>query len=107
MDGNYSSTFDLRMPRADAVIWLDQLHWICFARVLWRIAPSYGQAREDMAPGCPEQIDLEFLRYVWTFPKKGRHRIVVAFARYDAMSRTAILRSDCEAQAFLDAVAVI
>src|SRR3954464_11046350 len=23
MDGNYSSTFDIRMPRADTLIWLD------------------------------------------------------------------------------------
>jgi adenylate kinase family enzyme len=106
MDGNYSGTFDLRMPRADAVIWLDQLRRICFARVLRRIAGSYGQVREDMAPGCPEKIDLEFLRYVWTFPKKHRPRIVGGLARHDALPRTAILRSDREAQAFLDAVAV-
>jgi hypothetical protein len=59
-----------------------------------------------MAPGCPEKIDLEFLRYVWTFPKKHRPRIVGGLARHDALPRTAILRSDREAQAFLDAVAV-
>lgn len=106
MDGNYSGTFDLRMPRADAVIWLDQRRWICFARVLWRIARSYGQVRGDMAPGCPEHVDLDFLRYVWTFPRKHRPRIIAGLARHDALPRTVILRSDREAQAFLDAVAV-
>jgi hypothetical protein len=25
------------MPRADAVIWLDQMRWICFARVPRRL----------------------------------------------------------------------
>jgi adenylate kinase family enzyme len=106
MDGNYSSTFDIRLPRADAVIWLDRPRWICLARVLRRIAGSHGQVREDMAPGCPEQIDLAFLRYVWTFPRKHRPRITTALARHDAFPRTAILSSDREAQAFLDAVAV-
>ena len=106
MDGNNSSTFDLRLPRADAVIWIDRPRWVCFARVLRRIATTYGQVREDMAPGCPEKIDLEFLRYVWTFHGKYYPRITAALARHDALPRTAILRSDREAQAFLDAVAV-
>ena len=107
MDGNYSSTFDIRLPRADAVFWLDRPRWICFARVLRRIAQTYGQVREDMAPGCPEQVDLAFLRYVWTFPKKHRPRITAALARHDALPRTAILRSDREAQAFLDQLPVV
>ncbi|NJO22794.1 MAG: topology modulation protein [Sphingomonadales bacterium] len=107
MDGNNSSTLDLRLPRADAVIWLDRPRWVCLARVLRRIAGSYGHVREDVAPGCPEQIDLECLRYVWTFHRKHYPRMTAALARHDALPRTAVLRSDREAQAFLDAAAVV
>ena len=36
-DGNYvSRSFDLRLPRADAVIYLDQPRWRCLVRVFWR-----------------------------------------------------------------------
>ena len=106
MDGNYSSTFDLRLPRADAVVWLDRPRWLCVTRVLWRIWGSYGRVRTDMAAGCPEQLDLEFLRYVWTFRAKHRPRITAALTRHDATHRTAVLSSDREAQAFLEALAV-
>ncbi len=60
IDGNNSSTFDLRMPRADAVFWLDRSRALCIARVLWRVASSYGSVRADMAAGCPERFDWEF-----------------------------------------------
>ena len=37
MDGNYSSTFDLRVPRAEAVVWLDLPRLTCLARVIRRV----------------------------------------------------------------------
>jgi adenylate kinase family enzyme len=64
MDGNYGATLDLRLPRADAVIWFDYLRLRCLRQIAWRIATTYGRVRPDLAPGCPEQIDLEFLRFV-------------------------------------------
>src|SRR5262245_32584770 len=64
MDGNYSGTFDLRMPRADTVIWLDFSRMICMRRVLLRIVKGYGRTRQDLPEGCPEKFDPVFLRYV-------------------------------------------
>jgi hypothetical protein len=32
-----------------------------------------------MAPGCPEQIDLEFLRYVWTYRRQQRPKLLEYF----------------------------
>ena len=72
MDGNYDSSLDLRLPRADAVVWFDYPRRVALPRVLWRVAKTYGRVREDLAPGCPEKVDWEFLRYVWDFPGKER-----------------------------------
>src|SRR5215475_4191315 len=36
MDGNYSAHLDLRLPRAQAVIWLDLPRFVYFPRALWR-----------------------------------------------------------------------
>src|SRR5262245_30772801 len=53
MDGNFSNTYDLRMPRADTLIWLDYPHYTCLRRVLLRLAKNYGRTRPDLPAGCP------------------------------------------------------
>src|SRR4029453_17629537 len=69
MGGNYRGTFATRVPRAAAIVWLDLPRRIFFPRAVWRIAKSYGRVRPDLPPGCPEQIDLEFLfKGVGTYP---------------------------------------
>ena len=37
MDGNYASTFDIRVPRATTIIWLDAPRWLCLLRVTRRV----------------------------------------------------------------------
>lgn len=98
MDGTNTSTFDLRIPRADRIYWLRRTRIACIRRVLWRVATTYGRVRPDMAAGCPEKFDLEFLRYVWTFESKFGPRIAAALDQHDAWGRTNIITSDAEAQ---------
>ncbi|KAB0266102.1 AAA family ATPase [Microvirga brassicacearum] len=68
MDGNYASTFDLRVPRATTIIWLDVPRWKCLLRVTWRVLRHYGQVRPDLGPGCSERFDFSFMRWVWNYP---------------------------------------
>jgi adenylate kinase family enzyme len=80
-DGNYvGRTFDLRMPRADLVIWLDTPQLTCVGRALMRTA--IGAPRADLAEGCKERLwdpeFFEFLRYTWDYDKKSRPRIEAA-----------------------------
>ena len=81
MDGNYSDTLDLRLPRATAVVWLD-LPWRTYVtRAFARSIRNYGRDRADLAPGCPEQFDLEFLfswvpGYPWR--RRGKHARLMA-----------------------------
>ncbi|WP_296676333.1 topology modulation protein [Novosphingobium sp.] len=67
LDGNYGSSLPLRIARADTVIRLDYPTWLCLCRVLRRWWHWRGQTRPDMTAGCPERIDLPFLRYVLNF----------------------------------------
>ena len=73
-EGNYSrKTFDLRLPQADLVIWLDTPRGVCLRRVLVRSA--MGKPRVDLPAGCVERLDLDFLkflRFVWDFDFKTR-----------------------------------
>lgn len=71
MDGSYSSTMDLRLPRAHAVVWLDLPRRVYFPRVVWRSLRSYGRVRPDLGPGCRERFDPSFFRdWVWTYPRR-------------------------------------
>ncbi len=68
MDGTGSSSFHLRLPRTEVVLWLRLPRWLCLLSVFRRVLTSFGRVRPDMAPGCPEQMpDREFLTYIWRF----------------------------------------
>jgi len=77
MDGNYisSGAGELRRERADTVIWFDLPRYMCITGIMKRIMTTYGQVRPEMAPGCPEQIDFEFIRYVWTYRQQQRPKL--------------------------------
>src|SRR5215813_6916324 len=80
MDGNFASHLvELRRDACDTVIWFDLPRATCMLGILTRIAKSYGQVRPEMAPGCPEKIDWEFFRYVWTYREKQRPTLLAFF----------------------------
>ncbi len=102
MDGTFDSSLDLRLPLADTVLWFKLPRRICLARVAKRVAFTYGRVRSEMAPGCPERVDLEFLRYVWTFEKRQEPSIARALMDHGSHITPVIFRRDAEAQRFLD-----
>jgi adenylate kinase family enzyme len=101
MDGNYSSTYDVRMARADTLVWLDHPRAVCMRRVLWRTARGYGRERPDLPAGCPEHFDLTFLRYIWDFPRKHRPRIAAGIDRFSGHLGMIRLASDRAVEDFL------
>ena len=101
MDGNYDSSLDLRLPRADTVVWFDYPMLPCLRRAIWRVVTSYGRVRPDMGEGCPERFDREFLRYIWTFNAKERPSVVASLARFGGHLQPVVFRRDDEAARFL------
>lgn len=107
IEGVSPSTLDLRFPRTDTVFWLHRGRTACLWRVARRVASSYGRVRPDMAPGCPERgPDLEFIRYIWTYPTRIAPRIDEAIVRHRLAGCTIHLHSDRAAQSYLDQLAV-
>ncbi len=74
IDGNYGGTLAVRLEVADTVIQLNVPAWLCIARVLRRVARTRDSTRVDMAPGCPEHLDLSFLGYIAAYPWRSRRR---------------------------------
>lgn len=76
IEGNYGKTLPSRLSKSTNVFFLDYPRRIYAYRVLKRLIRTYGKVREDMAPGCPERIDLPFLKYVWNFKTQRRERLL-------------------------------
>jgi adenylate kinase family enzyme len=93
MDGNYASTFDIRVPRATAVIWLDLPRWQCALSVLWRVARNYGRLRPDLGTAGPERFDWSFMRWIWSYPEKMRPKTIRMLERLRPDQRVYVLHS--------------
>jgi len=99
IDGNYSGSLVQRLARADTVIDLRFPATLCVWRILRRIVNSRDNVRPDMAEGCPEQFNLEFLVYTATFPWTARKRTDARLAKFTGQH--IVLRSPAEVRPFL------
>jgi adenylate kinase family enzyme len=104
MDGNYSGTLDIRFKACDTLIFLDMPRFVCYWRVLKRLVVYRGRTRPDMAAGCNEKIDWEFILWLWNYPKKQRPKALELMREHAASKRMIRLRSPAEAEQFLAAV---
>ena len=67
MDGNYGSSLELRIPRADLIIFKDVSTLTCLYRITRRIIQYWGQVRPGITEGCVERFDIQFYHYVATY----------------------------------------
>lgn len=104
IDGNYGGTLDIRLAAADAVILLDLPRRICLYRALLRTLHSRRQPRPDMAPGCAERLNadyLKFLWWIWTYPTCRLPRLLQRLEQLPPDKQVFRLRSDREVGAFV------
>jgi adenylate kinase family enzyme len=101
MDGNYASSFDIRIPRADTIIYLDYSRSIALWRATIRTLRSHGRVRKDMADGCQERFNWAFLRYVWTFHQEHRPKVEAALTQLRPDQTLVRLTAPGQAEYFL------
>lgn len=104
IEGNYGSTLDIRLPACDTLIQLELPLWRCLWRVVKRRIQYNKKMRPDMAPGCPEKLDLAFLHYIVTTyhqRKKTQHKIMKDFHEKYPQKQVYHLRSPREIHQFL------
>ena len=101
MDGNFGGTMEMRLAGCDTAIFLDLPRQACAWRVLKRAAQFRGTTRPDLAPGCPEKIDLPFIKWVWDFPKRSRPVVLERLSRVADRVSIVKLHNDREKDEFL------
>ena len=83
IEGNYTKfEYERRLAEADKIIMVDLPRLACFVRAWKRYFRYRGKSRPDMAEGCDEKMDLEFMWWiVWkcrTRRTRERHRAIQA-----------------------------
>ncbi|MEM1363011.1 MAG: isopentenyl transferase family protein [Pseudomonadota bacterium] len=73
-EGGHSRTYPERLARADTLVWLDLPVTLRYWRVGKRWWMYRGGTRPDLPENCPERLDGEFLRYIWTSRRRTRQR---------------------------------
>lgn len=101
IDGNYSSTMELRMAACDTVFFLDYPLEVC----LQGIEARKGQPREDMPwiEAIDGEPDEEFLEFIRRFERDNRPKIVRLLETCEDKD-VIVFHSREEAQAFLEPV---
>ncbi|TDL96631.1 DNA topology modulation protein [Macrococcus carouselicus] len=102
IDGNYSGTMDIRLMEADTVIFLDISRRICTYQAIKRFLQNRHTVRPDMAEGCIEKIDLEFLSWIWNFPRNKKPAILKKLNMLNDNKRIIILKSPQQIEIFLN-----
>ncbi|CAN7430584.1 AAA family ATPase [Rhizobium sp. LjRoot30] len=105
IDGTSPGTLALRLPRTDLVLWLRPPRRVSLYGVISRWLRFYGRSRPDMADGCPEKIDLEFLRYIWNFEKTETPEIEENLAKYGPHVPVLVLKSRAATNCLLARIA--
>lgn len=106
MDGTNPSTFDIRVPRSDIVIWVRMPRLVNVWGILSRGVKHWGRTRPDMAPGCPEKVDWEFFRFVWTWEQQFARRVLAGLGEYAGDKPVLMLKSRADMRELLDLVGV-
>ena len=103
IDGNYSKlSFERRMEEADVIIQLRFNSLSCLSRVTRRYWKYKDSTRPDMAEGCKEKLDWEFVTWVlWKGrTKESRQRYQSVLSQYP--EKTIVVKNQRQLDAVQD-----
>ncbi|PRX09863.1 UNVERIFIED_ORG: adenylate kinase family enzyme [Martelella mediterranea] len=96
IDGTSPRTMPVRLARADLVLWPRPPRRVSLAGIIKRRFRYAGKTRPDMAEGCPERLNWEFLRYVWAFEQKEVPRVEQVLMQFGSKIPVCVLKSYAE-----------
>ena len=68
-----------------------------------RVVLNRGKVRPDMAEGCPERFDWDFVKFIWNFNKNNRVLNATRIAK-SKHAKAIVLKSRKEKRAFLESL---
>ncbi|MEK7649052.1 MAG: AAA family ATPase [Patescibacteria group bacterium] len=101
IDGNYTNSMEHWIQDADTIFYFDFPVWQCLWNVIKRRIMFHKKTRPDAANGCDEVLDLEFLKFIWNFPKNNALRIESILARQPKEKKIVRFKNYMEIKLFL------
>jgi adenylate kinase family enzyme len=80
MDGTYEASLDLRLPAAEAIVYIRSDRWTCLARVVTRRLLRRWRRVDESTHG--HALTSFFLRYVLRFPVSTQPEVFRLIARH-------------------------
>ncbi len=105
IDGNYGSTMEARIARAETILFLDLPTSHCLWNVIKRFFQYRGKSRPDMTEGNTERLDLTFIWYILTFRSARRPMIMQRLAEAPTGTRVVLLKNRRAVGTFLSDIA--
>ena len=99
MDGDYSSTLEMRMNKSDTVFFLNYPQEVCLEGIRSRI----GKKREDI-PFLEEEIDPEFMEWAKNWEKNKLPIVLQLIEKYSNEKNIIVFTSRIEADAYLSSL---
>ena len=105
IDGNYSKlSFDRRMEEADTILILSMNRFRCLFRVTKRYFRYRNSTRPDMAKGCNEKLDAEFVKWVLFGGRTKAVRERFRTVREQYPSKTVLLKTQKQIDRYVKGV---
>jgi|SRR5947209_1608812 len=101
IDGNYSGTLDIRVEACDTLIFLDVARTVCLWRAFKRVLLYRSSRRPDMAKGCDERFSLQFMKWIWDYPKRTRPKVLRLLKENSQTKNMIRLRTQYDIERFL------
>ena len=103
IDGNYSNLLQpRRLAEADKVLLLLFNRFAALRRVVKRYRQFRGQSRPDMADGCSEKLDAEFVRWVLWDGRTKKKREAFAQKRKVCGAKCVVLKNQRQIDRWLE-----
>ncbi|MDQ0429696.1 adenylate kinase family enzyme [Planomicrobium stackebrandtii] len=109
IEGNYTGTYEIRRQKADTIIYLELPLAVCLYRVVKRRIMNHGKTRPDIAAGCPEKLDKDFLKFIistYSARKIKMRKRLEQFIEESPHNQVIFLRNQKEIERFLKETAV-
>jgi adenylate kinase family enzyme len=93
---------EMRLAKCDTVIFLDMPRAVCVYRILKRVSLYRKGSRPDMADGCDEKFDWEFVKWTWNYPTRSKPKVEALLKKIKNEKTIICLKSKKEMENFFD-----
>ena len=101
IEGNFSGTLELRLRKADTIVFLDLPRVLCLWRIMKRFFLYRKGSRPDLTEGCEERLDFELFGWVWNSPRRSKPKVVKLLEKHADGKQIFWLRSRGDVKRFL------